>query len=147
GSQAAYEAAKDDGLDWITCIRLLRAVFSLPLREAVEVGATAEGAAADRLAGSLETPQEQSDAPSVTMMVNLDASDFQPMDRFSLRWRWTDPRWNELTPERLSRIRPLVASKAKEIHGRSMALFHALERRRDLFSQISEHDDHGSVGS
>jgi hypothetical protein len=144
--QAVYLAAKEAGLDGVTCIRLLRAVFSLPLREAVEVSDATESAAADRLASSLERHQGRSDAPSAAMMGNLSASDFQSMDQFPLKWRWTDPRWNELPPERLLRIRPLVASKAKEIHGRGMAFFHALKRRRDLFSHISEHDDSGSVG-
>jgi hypothetical protein len=143
--QAVYQAAQREGLDGIALIRLLRAVFSLTLREAVDVRNAVEHAAAERLAVSLVQHRGESVAPSARLREHLHASDFQSMDRFPLRWRWTDPKWNELPPERLSRILPLTASKAKEFYERGMAFFHALNLRRDLFSQISEHDDTASV--
>jgi hypothetical protein len=142
---AVYRAAKDDDLDGMTCIRLLRTVFSLPLREALKVSTTAECMAADRLAGRLDRHREQSDAPSEASLGVLIPCDFDSMDRFPLRWRWTDPKWNKLPAERLEKIRPLIASRAREINERGMAFYHALERRQDLFSQILEHDDSGSV--
>src|SRR5262245_4064920 len=142
--QAVYQAAQRDGLDGIALIRLLRAVFSLTLREAVDVRNAVEQAAAKRLAVSLGQHRGESVAPSARLLEHLHASDFQSMDQFPLRWRWTDPKWNELPPERLSRILPLTASKAKEFHERGMAFFHALNLRHDLFSQISKHDDTAS---
>lgn len=135
GPRAACEAAKRDGLDAIGCIRALRMVFSLTSREVAEVVAAVGEAEADRLAGNL---------PGAPPPEDPCEDDFLPMDRFPLGWRWADPRWNELPPERLSRIRPLAASKAEEICGRGRAL--SLERRRDLFSRLAEYDDSGSAG-
>ena len=48
------------------------------------------------------------------MRVELGPTDFVPMAEFPLRWRFTDPRWAQLPPERLARIRPLRPARAAE---------------------------------
>jgi hypothetical protein len=143
--QAVYQAAQHECLDGITLIRLLRAVFSLSLREAVDVRYAVEHAAAERLASRLVQNRGEQAGPPPGRLEYLTASDFQSMDQFPLRWRWTDPKWNELPPGRLSRILPLTASKARAFYERELALFHALNLRRDRFSRILEHDDTASV--
>jgi hypothetical protein len=122
---------------WIKSLEgLLRAVFSRTLREVVKVSDAADTAGADRLVANVDGEMEGSDASSLEAMEPLDVCDFQPKEQFPLKWRWTDPKWNELPPEKLSRIRPLAAIKATEIHSRAMALLQGLALRRDLFSQI-----------
>ncbi|MEQ8211666.1 MAG: hypothetical protein RH917_17800 [Lacipirellulaceae bacterium] len=37
------------------------------------------------------------------------------MDEFSLRWRWTDPKWNLLPSDVLASIQPLKVHKANEL--------------------------------
>jgi len=48
-------------------------------------------------------------------MLRFVNSDFQPLDTFSLNWRWTDERWNKLPDSAVARIRPFTEAKAKEL--------------------------------
>lgn len=48
-------------------------------------------------------------------MLTTESTDFQEMEEFSLRWRWTDATWNLLPAEDLAGIRPLKAHKAAEL--------------------------------
>jgi hypothetical protein len=47
-------------------------------------------------------------------MLKIEDTDFQPPSTFSLNWRWTDSRWNELPESDLRQIKPLTKIKAKE---------------------------------
>jgi hypothetical protein len=49
------------------------------------------------------------------MRFQIDASDLVPLQDFSLRYRWTEPRYNVLPPSALGAIRPLTAAKARQI--------------------------------
>jgi hypothetical protein len=55
-------------------------------------------------------------------MLSIESSDFQAMDDFSLRWRWTDARWNLLAAEDLAGIRPLTMQKAAELDNEFQSL-------------------------
>ena len=48
-------------------------------------------------------------------MLSFSDSDFQPLETFSLTWRWTDVRWNKLPEGTLSQIKPVTETKAKEL--------------------------------
>lgn len=48
--------------------------------------------------------------------MKLEASDFESVEDFPLKWRWTDPRWNKLPDENLDRVRPLTITKAAEMN-------------------------------
>jgi hypothetical protein len=50
------------------------------------------------------------------MRFQIDASDFIPLQDFSFRYRWPEPRYNVLPPSALAAIHPLTAAKAREIH-------------------------------
>ena len=45
-------------------------------------------------------------------MFELDDSDYEPLAKFGLLWRWTSPRYNELPIDALQRIRPLAHERA-----------------------------------
>lgn len=53
------------------------------------------------------------------MTVELRDSDFLPFGQFTLAWRFTDARHLVLPTEELTRVRPLVPAKARELHERS----------------------------
>ena len=42
-------------------------------------------------------------------------SDYESIDDFPLKWRWTDERWNVLPAMALQSIQPLKKAKAKEL--------------------------------
>lgn len=136
--QTVYRAAQDEGLEGVDLIRMLRGVFSLSLHGALAVYSAVELATANRLAASLERHREEVVAPLAEWVELLDARAFQSMDQFPLKWRWTDPRWNELPAEDLARIRPLAAFKAEELCERGIAFYHAFKLRRELFTSIAE---------
>lgn len=46
-------------------------------------------------------------------MRSLQDDDFEDLQRFPLKWRWTDPRWASLPPQELARIRPLRSEAAQ----------------------------------
>ena len=48
-------------------------------------------------------------------MIDIEESNFRPLDEFPLKWRWTDSRWNKLPDEALNAIQPLSESKAREL--------------------------------
>ncbi|WP_165251300.1 hypothetical protein [Paludisphaera soli] len=141
--QAVSREARREGLDAIARIRLLRSVYAMPFREAVELDALAAAEEAAILAAGLERRHVASHTPTAVLTRELDDSDFRPMSEFPWAWMWTDPRWNVIPPERLSRIRPLAESRAIPLHDRALAFFHALHLRSDLFSQIARCDDPG----
>jgi hypothetical protein len=47
--------------------------------------------------------------------ISLLESDFVPISAFSLKWRWTDPKFAVLPKPTLGQVRPLSESKAKEL--------------------------------
>jgi hypothetical protein len=48
--------------------------------------------------------------------MEIASTDIVPLDAFSLSWRWTDKKWNELPAEALKTIRPISVAKAGELH-------------------------------
>ena len=52
----------------------------------------------------------------IRVLFELRDSDYEPLTRFSLLWRWTSPRYNELPPDVLERIRPIAQPKAALIN-------------------------------
>ena len=48
-------------------------------------------------------------------MVQIEESDFRPLDELPLKWRWTDSRWNDLPKDALATIQPLNETKACEL--------------------------------
>jgi hypothetical protein len=45
--------------------------------------------------------------------VPLAADDLRPLTEFGMRWRWTDPEWNLLDDDALSKIHPLTSVAAR----------------------------------
>jgi hypothetical protein len=45
-------------------------------------------------------------------MIEITEDELQPMNRFPLKWRWTDPKYQQLPSETLSTIKPLSPSNA-----------------------------------
>lgn len=56
-------------------------------------------------------------------MIELNEEDYQPLDTFRLKWRWTDVRWNLLPPDVLVNIRPLAKVKAREIYEKTLGFY------------------------
>jgi hypothetical protein len=77
-------------------------------------------------------------------MIPLLPDDFGTVEQFPLAWRWTDPRWNVLPPEKLARVRPLVKTKAKEVCDHGRRFVDGFRLRRDLFSVTADFDDCGN---
>jgi hypothetical protein len=61
-------------------------------------------------------------------VIEFGPDDFRPLDLFSLRWRWTDPKWDLLPPEELAQIRPLTETRARELWHRTLPTANALFR-------------------
>jgi len=49
-------------------------------------------------------------------MIELNQDDYQPLDSFPLKWRWTDEQWTLLPPDVLAKIRPLTRARARELY-------------------------------
>ena len=135
--------AFDDGIIGIECVRLLRAVFSMTVQQAVEVYGDAANAEADRAAASLEPSQGWLSTVTVEMLAGIGADVFLPMSEFSLKYRFTDPKWNLLPKEYLTKIRPFSVAWARRLRERSIAFLYSLDRRVDLFTQVLHHDADG----
>ena len=73
-------------------------------------------------------------------MTQIEDSDFQPLDEFPLKWRWTDPRWNELPADALKAIRPFSDGKARELLQHSLAFSNASGLFESHFDRISSID-------
>ena len=50
------------------------------------------------------------------MFFELQNSDYEPLSRFGLLWRWTSPYFEEFAPDVLDSIRPIGAAKAAIIN-------------------------------
>jgi hypothetical protein len=50
------------------------------------------------------------------MLFEFEDSDYEPLSRFGLLWRWTSPSHAELAPDVLDSIRPIGAAKAAIIN-------------------------------
>jgi len=72
-------------------------------------------------------------------------TDFQPMEQFSLSWRWTDERWNKLPPDHLTQIRPFTATKAAELFQIAKELFSRDGLNVELFDIVARFDDRSSL--
>lgn len=87
-------------------------------------------------------------------VIELGPNDFLPLDRFQLRWRWTDPTWDRLPAAARAQILPLSEAKAHELWDRTVrasspssalvAIAHrftaALPAAHPPFSQLSRLD-------
>ena len=48
-------------------------------------------------------------------MLKIKDADIRSLTDFPLKWRWTNPKWNQLSNADLQRIKPLTQTKAKEL--------------------------------
>jgi hypothetical protein len=62
-----------------------------------------------------ERQTERDIKASLEKMIEISDSDLRSLENFSLKWRWTDERWNKLPPASLTQINPLTAEKCREI--------------------------------
>ncbi|HEY9286212.1 MAG TPA: hypothetical protein VIP46_22360 [Pyrinomonadaceae bacterium] len=69
--------------------------------------------------------------------MQIEDTDFQPLDEFPLKWRWTDSRWNELPADALLTIQPVAESKARELLQYSLTFSDASGLFETQFEQIS----------
>lgn len=140
GPESVYLTAREDGLGLIELVDLLRGLFSLTTAEAIKVHLAGEMKFADALAESLAHYRGEPIPSRRKLRKVLESAQTKPMDRFRLRWRWTDKRWNPLPAAELAKIRPLSCEAAKMLRRLSLAFYHALKRRRDLFAELAEFD-------
>lgn len=73
-------------------------------------------------------------------MINLTEKDFAPLEQFNLKWRWTDPKWNQFSSPTLSKIQPLQAATAKELWKDALTLRQGSRLNPNLFSQVTQID-------
>lgn len=73
-------------------------------------------------------------------MTSVEQSDFGSLDEFPLRWRWTDPRWNELPDDALKAIQPFTDGKARELLQYSLGFSNASGLFESHFEHISRID-------
>ncbi len=73
-------------------------------------------------------------------MIDIGESDFRPLNEFPLRWRWTDPRWNELPTEALAAIQPFTDRKARELLQYSLAFTNATGLFESQFENVPHLD-------
>lgn len=71
-------------------------------------------------------------------MLEIKENDFQSIDLFSLKWRWTDSRWNKLPDESLNKIQPLTTNKALEIYQYSLQFYEQSGLSESLFEHIEQ---------
>lgn len=58
--------------------------------------------------------------------MHIDSGDYQPMEKFGLRWRWDKLHCPEMSEQDRSRIRPLTSLKAEEVWRESQQLYHVV---------------------
>ena len=75
------------------------------------------------------------------MEIKVEPNDYQSMENFHLKWRWTDATWNLLPQTDLAQIKPLKSAKARELHEYSLSLLGCWKLNAELFSDISDIDD------
>ena len=73
-------------------------------------------------------------------MIELTDTDFQPLEQFRLKWRWTDPKWNQLPEDALSQIRPLTKEKAQEFWQRNHGYIDASGLSDKMFESVLRFD-------
>jgi hypothetical protein len=73
-------------------------------------------------------------------MINLSDNDFVPLEHFNLKWRWSDPKWNQLPDFALSEIRPLTEEKSKELWQHSLTLCNLSGLNSDVFTEAAKID-------
>ena len=71
-------------------------------------------------------------------MIDIDEKDFTSLSHFSLNWRWTDPKWNQLPENVLSQIRPLCEAKARELWEQPLILGASSRLEADLVDHVTE---------
>ncbi len=49
-------------------------------------------------------------------LLKVSAKDYIPLELFSLKWRFTDPKYNELPKEKLAQIKPLNKKTSFDLH-------------------------------
>jgi hypothetical protein len=69
-------------------------------------------------------------------MIEGSEGDFQPMGRFPLKWRWTDPKHHQLSQRILKTIKPLSISKAAEVWVKCRHFTHSDSLAAELFEPI-----------
>jgi hypothetical protein len=69
-------------------------------------------------------------------MIEVSDGDLQPMGRFPLKWRWTDPKYHPLSQETLATIKPLTVSKAAEVWESCRSFTYNDSLALDLFESI-----------
>ncbi len=69
------------------------------------------------------------------------------MEDFSLKWRWTDARWNQLPAASLAQIQPFIAAKADELNRYSLGLIEKHRLSDELFNDISDIDDRDNANN
>ena len=71
-------------------------------------------------------------------MIEIKENDFQSIDSFPIKCRWTDSRWNKLPDESLNKIQPLAENKAREVFKYSLQFYEELGLSKSLFEQIEQ---------
>jgi len=72
------------------------------------------------------------------MDTKVEPNDYQAMEDFHLKWRWTDATWNFLPHLDLAQIQPLLPSKAKELNEYSITLLAGEKLNTEMFPNTSE---------
>ena len=76
-------------------------------------------------------------------MLEIEENDFQPLDSFPIKWRWTDSHWNKLPDESLKKLHPLTESKADEIFHYFLKFYDQSGIDKSLFENIEQIDTSG----
>lgn len=71
-------------------------------------------------------------------MLQIKENDFQAIDSFPIKWRWTDSRWNKLPVESLNKIQPFTENKAREICQYSLRFCEEGKISKSLFEHIEQ---------
>lgn len=69
-------------------------------------------------------------------MVAVSDLDLCPIEDFSLKWRWTDERWNLLPTKFIQQINPLTDTKAKEVDEIHKQYFSSHELNEKFFEKV-----------
>jgi hypothetical protein len=89
----------------------------------------------------------------IPTLFELHDTDYEPIASFSLLWRWTSPRHNELPTDILDRIRPIAHAKAAPVNRYALSRVHREwpdlgvrhESVRDMQWIDVSHEDEGVV--
>jgi hypothetical protein len=73
-------------------------------------------------------------------MIIFSEEDYMPLEQFRLKWRWTDPHYNQLPQSALSRIHPLNVQSANRIWEHSLELCSPSGLNVEMYSQVKEID-------